>query len=205
MAVRASVPISSASRAYLPCLGQRGEQLRGQRQVVVTGAAGARSAAHQPRQRRQGVDRRIDAVRVHLRGEDDLAFGDVAGQVGHRVGDVAAGHRQHGQDRDRAGPAVDLAAALVERSQVAVEIAGIGAASRDFAARGRDFPHRLGVAGHVRHARPVRARRRRTPDARRWSTRVRGVSMPLDDRVVGGVQQQHQFACRAASSSTSRA
>ena len=41
-----------------------------------------------------------DPPRVQLRAEHELALGDVAGDVGDRMRDVAGGHRQHRQLRD---------------------------------------------------------------------------------------------------------
>ena len=79
------------------------------------------------------------------------------------------------------------------RGEVAVEVAGIGAPAGDLAAGRRDLAHRLAVAGHVgQHDEHVLAEVEGEVlgDGERDP---RGED-PLDDRVVGGVEEQRQVA-----------
>ena len=62
--------------------------------MIRVGEAFARAGVHQARQARQHPHRRIDAARVELVVEHDLSLGDVAGQVGDRMADVAARRRK---------------------------------------------------------------------------------------------------------------
>ena len=183
--------------ADLPGAGERGEQLRGEFEVVVAGASRPGAAAHQPRQRRQRVDGWVDAACVHVRGKHDLALGDVAGEIRHGMGDVAGGHGQHRQHGHRAGPAADAPAPLVQRGEVAVQVAGVGPPAGHLASRRRDLAQRFGVAGHVgehdEHV-PVEFEREVFGDGQRDAWR----QDPLDHRVVGGVEQQQQLAGRGA-------
>ena len=159
------------------------------------GPAPCRISRESERQRGPPAGRRRAACSVL--GQHDLALGDVAGQVGDRVGDVARGHGQHRDDGDRPGRTADPAAPFVERGEVAVEVARVRPPARDLAPGRRDLPQRLGVAGHVgQHHQDVPA----GPKAR-CSATVRAMPRgqhPLHDRVVGGVQQQHQLAGRGA-------
>ena len=113
------------------------------------------------------------------------------------MGDVPGGHGQHRQHGHRSGPAADPPAALVERGQVAVQVAGVGAPAGHLAARGGHLAHRLGVAGHVgqhdQHV-PAELEGQVLGDGERDP---RGED-PLDHRVVGGVEQQHQLPGRGA-------
>ena len=86
---------------------------------------------------------------VQRAGHDDLPFGDVAGQVGNRVGLVVFGHRQDRHQGDGALLALDAAGALVDRRQVGVQVAGIAAPAGHFLAGGGDLAQRLAVVGHV--------------------------------------------------------
>ncbi len=119
--------------------------------MVGAGLALADALVLEAGQGRQDVDRRPDALLVKLAAQDDLAFGDVAGQVGDRMGLVVI---RHGQDRhqgDRAGFALLAAGAFVHGRQVGVEITRIAAAARHFLAGGGDFAQRFGIVGDVGH------------------------------------------------------
>ena len=86
---------------------------------------------------------------MQLLVEHELALGDVAGQVGNRVGDVAGRHRQDGKLRQRARASADATRPLVERCEVAVEVAGIPSAARHLASSRGHLAHRLAVARDV--------------------------------------------------------
>ena len=164
--------------------------------MVLPGLAGADPDAHQPREGGKDVDRRVDAAAEEVAREDDLPLGDVAGQVGDRVGDVVVGH---GQDRDlgdRAAPPLDPPGALVERREVRVHVARVAAPARHLLAGGRDLAKGLAVVGHVgqdhEHVHvvlvgEVLGRREGAP---------RGGD-PLDGRVVGEVQEEDHALERA--------
>src|SRR6266487_4062251 len=82
--------------------------------VVLPRPVLADPGVHEPREGRQRVDRRVDALAVQLPVHGDLALGDVAGQVRDRVGPVVVGDRHDRDLRDRTRPAVDAARALVD-------------------------------------------------------------------------------------------
>ena len=65
--------------------------------VVFTGHAFSDCGLHESGKRGEDVDGRVDLFIVHLAVDENLAFRDVAGQVGDRVRDVVVGHRQNGQ------------------------------------------------------------------------------------------------------------
>src|SRR5579871_1144107 len=103
------------------------------RQVRVVAARPSLSNAvtHQAGQRGQDIYRRIDSSAIEITLQDNLALGDVSGQVRNRMGYVVIGH---GENRDlsyRAGLALDSSGALIERRQITVEVAGIALAARD--------------------------------------------------------------------------
>ena len=56
--------------------------------MVFAGVAFADGGFHEPGQRGEDVDGRVDAFVVELAVDEDLAFGDVAGEIGDGVGDV---------------------------------------------------------------------------------------------------------------------
>ena len=74
-------------------------QLGGDLEVVVARLPWPCSEPHEARERPERVERRVDPAHMQLRVEYELPFGDVAGEVGHRMRDVAGGHRHHGQLR----------------------------------------------------------------------------------------------------------
>ena len=117
--------------------------------MVLACASGADAVAHQPRERRQNGDGRVDAAALDLPVENDLSLGDVAGQVRNRVREISGRHRDDRQLRERARTAADAAGALEDRREVAVEVAGIALAARHFAGGRGGFPERLAVVGHV--------------------------------------------------------
>jgi hypothetical protein len=96
------------------------------------------------------MSRGIGAPLEELPVEDDLALGDVAGQVRDGVGDIVVGHREEGYLRYRALRALDPARALVERGQVGIEVARVALARGNLAARRGDLAERLAIVGHVR-------------------------------------------------------
>jgi len=68
--------------------GVFGVQLVRDIRMVASGVAFADGRLHQTRQRWQDVDWRVDTLVVQLTVDEDLTFGDVACQVGNRMGDV---------------------------------------------------------------------------------------------------------------------
>ena len=117
--------------------------------MVLAGLALTDALILQTAQGGQHVHRGHDALAVQLAAQDDLALGDVAGQVGDGVGLVVLGH---GQDRDHGDGALvpDAAAcALVHGGKVGVHVAGVAAAAGDFLLGGGDLTQSLGVVGDV--------------------------------------------------------
>ena len=117
--------------------------------MIGPGVALADAVFHQTRQAGQPGDRRVDPPLEEFPLQDDLALGDVAGQVGHRVADVVGGHGQDGHLGDRALGALDASGPLVDLGQVAVKVTGIALSPRDLAAGGADLAQRFAVVGHV--------------------------------------------------------
>ena len=117
--------LAEDDRELLRLLAARvgGEELVRQVRVVLARPPLADALVPQARQRREHVDRRVDALPVQRAVEDDLALGDVAGEVGDRMRLVVVGHGDDRDLRDRAALALDAAGALVERREVGVEIA----------------------------------------------------------------------------------
>ena len=87
--------------AHVASAGVERVELVGHRPVIRPRPAGAHAEPHEPRERRQHVDGRVDAAPVELAREDDLPLGDVAGEVGDGVGQVVV---RHGEDRAAASP-----------------------------------------------------------------------------------------------------
>ena len=117
--------------------------------VVLARHTLADGRLHQPRERGQHVDRRVDLPVVQLPVDVDLALGNVARQVGDGVRDVVVGHGEDGELRDRARAALDAAGALVDGRQVRVHIAGVAAAAGHLLACGGHLAQGVGVPGGV--------------------------------------------------------
>ena len=118
--------------------------------MVLAGFAFADALVFQAGERGQHVDGRLDAFAVQLAREDDLPLGDVAREVGDRVGLIVLGHGEDGNLRDRTFFAADAARPLVHGGEVGVQIARIAAAAGHFPARGGNLAQGLGVIGDVR-------------------------------------------------------
>nr|WP_237108779.1 hypothetical protein [Nonomuraea sp. MG754425] len=102
--------------------------------------------------------------------------------------------RQHGHG---AGPSPDAATPLVDGGQVAVEVAGVGAAGRDLPAGGGDLAQGFAVARHVgQHDEnvPPQGERQMLGDGQRDA----GREQPFDHGVAGEVEQQRQLRGRRA-------
>ena len=135
--------------ARVAAAGVGGKQLVGHSRMILARAALADALLHQPRQRRQHVDRRLDALAVQGAAQQHLALGDVPGQVGDRVRLVILGHTQNRNLGDRSALALDAPGAFVDQRQVGVHVAGIGAPPRHLLARRRDLAQGVAVVGHV--------------------------------------------------------
>src|SRR5450759_868155 len=135
--------------SQVDALGVEGVELVRDAPVIGPGLILADALVHQAREARQHVDRREDALAVQASREDDLALGDVPGEVGDRVRDVVVGH---GEDRhlgDGALPALDPARALVQAREVGVHVSGIAAPSGNLLAGRGDLAQGLAVVRHV--------------------------------------------------------
>ncbi|KAG6547480.1 hypothetical protein Mapa_010928 [Marchantia paleacea] len=88
----------------------------------------ADGALHEPRQRRQHVDGRVDLPVLQIAVDVDLPLGDVPRQVGDGVRDVVVGHGQDGDLRDGALAALDSTCALVDGCQIRVHVAWVASA-----------------------------------------------------------------------------
>src|SRR2546428_12861728 len=109
----------------------------------------AEGGPHKAAQAGKDVDGRVDAFPEEFATEEDLALGDVAGQVGDGGGDVVARHREDGDLGDAAPLALNAAGALVVGGEVGVEVAGEALPPRDSLSGGRDFAKRFRVRGDV--------------------------------------------------------
>ena len=108
------------------------------------------------------------------------------------MGHVAGRHGEYGNLGDRAGVSPDAPAALVDACQVAVQVPRISAPARYLATRRCNLAYGVAVAGHVGHhdehvASPLECQVLGNGQGQP------GCEDPLDDRVVGGVQEEHQL------------
>ena len=94
--------------------GVAGVQLVGHIGVILPGHSLTNGRLHQPGERGQHVDGRIDLSVVELPVHVYLALGNVASQVRDGMSDVIVGHRQDGDLSDRAVPALHPARPLVD-------------------------------------------------------------------------------------------
>jgi hypothetical protein len=56
--------------------------------VILTGHALTNGGLHETRERRKDVDRRVDTLVVKLTVNEDLALGNVTGQIGDGVSNI---------------------------------------------------------------------------------------------------------------------
>ena len=160
--------------------------------MVLAGEVLADAVLHQAGKRRQHGDRRVHALVGQFAAEHDLAFGDVAGEVGNRVGDVVRRHRQHRDHGDGAAPVLDAPCPLVKLGEVGIQIAGIALARRHVAAQHRHFAQRLGVGGHVGHHHQHVVVEVEGQVFGRGEGGARG-QQAFDHRLVGEVEEHHHL------------
>src|SRR5699024_6103972 len=98
----------------------------------------------------QHVYRRQDTLAVKVTGKDDLALGDIAGQVGDGVGLVILRHGEDGDHGDGTLVAQLPAGTLIHGGKVGVEVTGIAAAAGDFLPGGGDLTEGFRVVGDIR-------------------------------------------------------
>ena len=175
--------------AQVHASGVTGEELIGDFFVVGAGFAFADAVVHQAREARLNVDRWVQSGAGEVAGHEDLAFGDVTGQVGDRVGDVIAWHRKNRNLRDRAFFAFDHSGAFVEGCKVGVHVAWVSASAWDFFSSATDFAQRLAVVGQVGqdHENVVALFERQVfgcGQRHAWGQQA------FDGRIVGFVQEQ---------------
>ena len=176
--------------ARVAATGVSGEQLVGHSRMILARAALADTLLHQPRQRRQHVDRRFQALAVQRAAQDHLSLGDVPGQVGDRVGLVILRHAQNRHLGDRPALALDAPRPFVDQRQVGVHVAGIGAPARHLLACRRDLAQRVAVVGHVGEDHQYVHVAVERQVLRRGEGHARDRDA-LDHRVVGQVDEQH--------------
>ena len=117
--------------------------------MVVPGVALADAVLHQTGKAGQHRNGGIDAHKIQAAVQDDLALGDVAGEIGDRVGDVVVGHGENGNLGHRAIVAVDNSGPFVKGGQLGVEVAGVTLTAGDLSLGGGKLPEGFGVGGHV--------------------------------------------------------
>ena len=159
--------------------------------MIGAGLALADTGIHQARERRQYIHRRVDAAVMQVAAEYNLAFGDIAGQVGDGVGDVVIGHGQQDQLGERTGLAGDAPGTFVQAGEVGIHITRVAAPSGDVFTGRRDFTQRLAVIGdvghnhqHVQAVRESQVFRGGQRGARRQDA--------LDGRIIGEIDEQHR-------------
>jgi len=94
--------------------GVVGVQLVGDFRMVGPGHALANSRLHQPRERWQHVNGRVDLLVVQLTIDEDLSFCDVPGQIWDGMVDIIIRHRENGQLGDGPVGALNSSCALVD-------------------------------------------------------------------------------------------
>src|SRR5699024_1106040 len=130
------------------CIG--GEQLVCKILVVFSCIPFSDTVLHQTGQRREDVDRRIDGLSVERTVKHDLSLRDISSQVRDRVSDIVV---RHGKDRKLchgAFHALHDAGALIDRRQLAVQIAREAFTAGDLSFGGGDLTHCLGERSHIR-------------------------------------------------------
>ena len=124
-----------------------------------------------------------------------LTLGDIAGVVGHRVGDVVAGHGGDAQDGDGAR-AVEVNGLLIPGSQAAVEVAGVAAVGGHLFHGDGHFLLGVGVVGHIgQQHQDLLALQGELLGHGQGHIGHQGA---LDDGVRGGVDEHHRAAHGAA-------
>ena len=117
--------------------------------MILPGLALADALVLQTGQGREHVHRRGQALAVQVPAQNDLALGDVAGQIRDGVGHVVLGHGQDGDHGDGALVVPDTARPLIHGGQVRVHVARVAAAPRHLLAGRGDLPQGLGIVGDV--------------------------------------------------------
>src|SRR5215212_467859 len=112
-------------RADILCSGIGGIELCTPARMVVAGAALTDTVLHQTGKAGEHCDRRINTCKRELAPKHYLSFGDVTGQVRHRMRDIVVRHRQDGDLGDRALACTDTTCAFVHGGKVTVQIPGI--------------------------------------------------------------------------------
>ncbi len=102
----------------------------------------------QARQGAEGVD--ISVMQI------ELSFGNVAGIIRHRMGNIVAGHRCHREDGDRAGT-FEITGFLVAHGQLGIQITQVAAGGRNALQRNADLFHGVRIGRHIRqqHQHPL--------------------------------------------------
>lgn len=123
---------------------------------------------HETRERGEDVDGRVDALVVQLAVDEDLALGDVAGQIGNGVGDVwvemlvflrvscvwtrrrtIVRHGQNGNLGDGTVTTLDTTGTLVHGGQISVHVTGVTTATGHLFTSGRDLTKGIAVGRQV--------------------------------------------------------
>lgn len=107
------------------------------------------SGLHETRQGGEHVDWWVDLSVVDGAINEDLAFSDVAGEIGDGMGDIIVGHGQDGDLGDGTVAASDTTSALVDGREICVHVTGVTTTSGYFFTGGRDFSEGVSVSGHV--------------------------------------------------------
>src|SRR5690606_5979921 len=124
----------------VPCIHLVGNFL-----VILAGVPLSYTEVHQPREGREHVDGRVDALPVQLPADHDLPFRDVPGQVRYRVGDIVTGHGEDGELGDGAFLSFHNPCPLVDPCKIRVHVPGVTTPSGHLFTGGTDLPERLAV------------------------------------------------------------
>ena len=104
---------------------------------------------HQTRQRGEHIDGRIDLPVVEGVVNEDLALGDIAGEIGDRMGDIGVGHSKNGQLGDGTIGTADTTGSLVNSGEIGVHVTWVTTTAWHFFSGGRDLTKSVGVGGHI--------------------------------------------------------
>ena len=134
--------------------GVEGVHLREDGWMIVTGELMAvlfdtDGRLHQTRQRGEHIDGRVDLPVVQGVVNEDLALGDVAGEIGDRMGDIGVGHSQDGQLGDGTIGTTDTTGSLVDGGEIGVHVTWVTTTAWHFFSGGRDLTKSVGVGGHI--------------------------------------------------------
>jgi hypothetical protein len=117
--------------------------------VILSCAALANGRFHETGERRQYVDGWVDTLVIKLTIDEDLAFRNIACQVGDRVRNIVVRHSQNGNLSNGAVSTFDTTCTLIDGRQISVHITRVTTSTRDFFSGSGDLTQGIAVGGKI--------------------------------------------------------